>query len=217
MLSKKLNTDLVEASKPDAAVWSSVAAQEVPLVGTPIGMQPSVYISTGLAQRKVGAVTKVTAKCVHNETELAIRLEWEDANYNVERTDTLEFPDGAAVMFPIGDDAPLMTMGSEAQPVNAWHWRADHPNVGRSNFAAGLGTTEVTDEAQIKTESSYTNKRWSVVIRRALQVPGQEGKVRQFNLGDTTKVAFAVWEGGNSERGGLKAFSPQWYEIILEK
>lgn len=217
MLSKKLNTDLTELSKPDAAAWASAPAQEVSLIGVPIGMQPSLYISTGLADRKVGAVSKVTAKCVHSETEIAIRLEWSDPTCNVERTDTLEFPDGAAVMFPIGDDAPLMTMGSETQPVNAWHWRADRQGTGRSNFAAGLGSTEVTDEIQIKTEASYANKRWSVVLRRALQVPGQEAKTRQFNLGDTVKVAFAVWEGSNGERGGLKAFSPQWYEIVLEK
>ncbi len=217
MLSKKLNVDLAEVSKPDAAAWSAVATQEVSLIGVPLGMQPSVYISTGLANRKIGAVSKVSAKCVHNETELAIRLEWEDPNYNIEQKDNTEFPDGAAVLFPIGDDAPLMTMGSETQPVNAWHWRADRPASGRSNFAAGLGTTEVTDDKQIKTESNYANKRWSIVLRRALQVPGQEGKVRQFNLGDTVKMAFAVWEGSNGERGGLKAFSPQWYEIVLEK
>ncbi len=31
---------------------------------------------------------------------------------------------------------------------------------------------------------------------------------KQFNSGDTVKIAFEIWEGSNGERGGLKAFSP---------
>ena len=37
-----------------------------------------------------------------------------------------------------------------------------------------------------------------------------------LEAGGSTKVAFAVWEGGSGERAGIKAFSKQWRELTLE-
>jgi DMSO reductase family type II enzyme heme b subunit len=34
--------------------------------------------------------------------------------------------------------------------------------------------------------------------------------------GDTGKVAFAVWQGANQERGGLKATSLDWEPLEIE-
>jgi DMSO reductase family type II enzyme heme b subunit len=34
--------------------------------------------------------------------------------------------------------------------------------------------------------------------------------------GAVSKIAFAVWQGSDQERAGLKAFSPDWQELELD-
>jgi DMSO reductase family type II enzyme heme b subunit len=52
------------------------------------------------------------------------------------------------------------------------------------------------------------------VIARALRVETAE-PVAQLAAGQTTGFAVAVWEGGNGERAGIKAFSGEWRELAL--
>ncbi len=214
MLSKKVSLDAKAFGSPAAPAWSQAESSEIELIGVPVSMQPSTYIRSTMEGREVGAVKKVQVSSLHNGDEIAFRLEWTDPDQDLARTDTNIFPDGAALLFPLGADAPLMTMGAEGQPVNGWHWRADNPSHGKSNIANGLGTTEVTDPEAIATEAEYVNGNWSVVFRRALS-NGKDDE-RQFAAGESVKIAYAVWEGHNGERGGLKAFSPVWVELDVE-
>ncbi|MBK8309159.1 MAG: hypothetical protein IPL00_19200 [Gammaproteobacteria bacterium] len=55
-----------------------------------------------------------------------------------------------------------------------------------------------------------------VVIRRALQVQADRMTGIQFTPGQVLRSAFAVWDGGNQERAGIKAFSPAWLDLKLE-
>jgi hypothetical protein len=57
---------------------------------------------------------------------------------------------------------------------------------------------------------------WRLVLSRPLAVADQKGETVQLAVGGSTKVAFAVWEGGSGERAGIKAFSKQWRELTLE-
>jgi hypothetical protein len=38
----------------------------------------------------------------------------------------------------------------------------------------------------------------------------------QFTAGQAFRTTFAVWDGGNLERAGIKAFSPSWLELTLD-
>jgi hypothetical protein len=38
----------------------------------------------------------------------------------------------------------------------------------------------------------------------------------EFTGGQALRATFAVWDGGNLERAGIKAFSPSWLEMNLE-
>lgn len=216
MLSKKVSVDGAKFASPADSTWFQASSQDLDLMGVPVSMQPSVYISSTMQNRKVGKVSKVKVASLHNDNEIAFRLEWSDPDQNIERSDTNVFPDGAAIMFPVGDDAPIVTMGAEDQPVNTWHWRADRPDNGFNNISVGLGTSEVTNRDVIKTAAAYDNGVWSIVFRRALKA-GSASDMKQFASGEKHKVAYAVWEGGNGERGGLKAFSPAWVEFELEQ
>lgn len=214
MLAKSLTIDSTKLGDPDGSVWSAAEVESVALAPTPLELQPSLYLAKG-SGRSFGRVTRVDVRALHNGRELAFHLEWEDANRDVAVGDNDVFPDGAALLFPLRGDAPLMTMGSPEKPVAAWHWRADRPERARCNVAEGLGTTRVVDEAAVATMASWHDGRWRVVFRRPLRVEGAGDGVIQIGVGDTLQVAFAVWEGSNGERGGLKSFSPSWHAVTL--
>lgn len=216
MLSKKTSVSRADLERPDGALWRSVSVATIELTGTPIGLQPSPYIVASWAQRPIGKVKRLRARSVHNGTEIAFMLEWDDPAPERERTDTNVFPDGAGLLFPLRGDAPIASMGTEEQPVNAWHWRADRSDRPRSNLATGLGTTRVIDEKSIRTAATWEGGRWRVVFSRALRLEGAEDRAVQFAVGTTVKVGFAVWEGGSGERAGLKAYSPEWHPVTIE-
>ena len=132
MLARKLDISARELGDPGSAAWRRVKAEPVELAGVPLGMQPSASIIASRAGKTVGRVKRLRASSIHNGREIGFHLEWEDPTHNLEVSDTNSFPDGAALLFPIKGDAPLITMGSESQPVNAWHWRADRPDRART-------------------------------------------------------------------------------------
>ncbi|MBW2273258.1 MAG: ethylbenzene dehydrogenase [Deltaproteobacteria bacterium] len=203
-----------ELIRPDSKVWLEAKAEPVDLTGVPVSMQPTAFISNSWTGKPVGVVTGLTFSALHNGEDIALRLEWADPSQDLDIDDNDHFPDGAAVVFPMKDDAPLITMGSPQQPVNAWHWRADRPAEARNNVATGIGTTRVTKGAEIRTAARYHDGHWQVVFVRALRRSGVESTI-QLAAGQTTPIAFAVWEGSNGERGGLKSFSPRWYDLHI--
>ena len=203
-----------ELGKVDAGFWQQLPEQKVPLVGVPVAMQPTSFIVNNWKEQPVGIIESVNVKASHNGEFIAIRLEWADPDEDTTTDDNDRFPDGAAIMFPLKGDAPLVTMGSPEQPVNAWHWRADRPNKANNNIAGGFGTSRVTTETNISASSRHQDGKWQVVFIRKLQ-SDNTGHAVQFDISQTVNVAFAVWEGSNGERGGLKAFSPQWYTITV--
>jgi DMSO reductase family type II enzyme heme b subunit len=216
MIAKKVTNGEADLRDPASSVWRSVREEIVNLTPTPLGLQPSPYIVVSRATAEIGRVKRVRVRSAHNGSVIGFHLEWEDSSREVEMTDTDVFPDGAGILFPLKGDAPLTTMGEEKQPVTAWHWRADRPEHARNNVAAGLGTTRVTDERLIAVSAVWEKGRWRVAFTRALQIPAPSDEAIQFRVGSTMKVAFAVWEGSNGERAGIKAFSPEWQPLTVE-
>ncbi len=161
-------------------------------------------------------MSAVEVRAVHDGEQVSFLLSWDDPDRDAEPPVDDRFPDGAALLFPLADGAPLVTMGAEGKPVNAWHWRADRPDHARNNVSVGLGTTRVTADTSITTAALWDHGRWRVVFRRALQTKAPSGEAIQMQPGETLSVAFAVWEGSNGERGGLKSFSPAWHSLTLE-
>ena len=216
MLARKITVDAEAMRDPGSSVWRGARADHIALTGTPLGLQPSPYIIVSRADRPVGRIKELRVKVLHNGEEVAFCLDWTDPERNSEISDNTDFPDAVALLFPIKEDAPLITMGAEEQPVNAWYWRANRPDRARSNVAAGLGTSRVTDESAITTMARYSGDRWKIVFRRRLRVPAARDEAVQIEPGQPLKVAFAVWDGANGERGGLKSFSPSWHPVRFE-
>ena len=211
---KRAAVDKSTLLDPKAGVWREAEAVTLQLQATPVAMQPSKYIREAFDQSAIGAVKRLEVRALHNGSYVFFRLEWPDPDKDDDVSEPNRFADGAAVMFPFGEDAPLITMGSQAQPVNQWLWRADLEKP-YNVTTAGLGTTYRTPESFIEAGSVWERGRWAVVLARSLETPDPDNHVT-FKPGGTIKAGFCVWEGSNQERAGLKAYSPNWTEFTLE-
>lgn len=208
------NVDVEALLDADAAPWRSTAPETLALMGTPVGLQPTGAIRAAWTGKKIGTVESVTIAALHNGRELAFRLEWADPTENRDLTDTTSFPDAAAVLLPSTPDSVVMTMGAPTAPVNAWYWRAD-ADKSRNIIAEGIGTSRTVDVELVRGRGVWKEGRWKVVIARALRIDTKE-PIAQIDVGATSGFAVAVWDGANSERGGIKAFSGDWRELVLD-
>ena len=202
---------------PDAPAWSRVPAETVPLGPTPLANQPSEYVKASRDERSVGKVKSLEVRAAHDDRMVFIRLAWQDPERNVEITDNDVFPDGCGVLMPIGaGDTPIDEMGSKDVPVNAWFWRADRGDRATNVHAAGLGSTQYSEKSYIQARGAWRDGTWTVVFARPFAVHKQKTEAVQLAVGGTVRVGFAVWEGANGERGGLKAFSKEWRNLVLQ-
>jgi len=214
---KCAQTNLADAElfDPMGAAWSGVPAEAIDLSATPLASQPSSFVRS-YDPTKVGRVKQLEVQAVNNDATIFFRLSWQDEQKNLEVNENNQFPDGCGILMPLGGgDPPIQEMGAPGAPVNAWFWRADLGDQARNVVAEGLGTTRATERSPLVARSVYEDGVWHVVLARPLAVPGQSGEVAQLARGTATRVGFAVWEGGNGERGGLKAFSREWRELDI--
>ncbi len=199
----------------DDRIWAQHEKQEVSLVGTPAGMQPTAAIQVAWTNKKIGTVDRVDVSALHNGREIAFRLEWSATTENSKVADNDTFADAAAIALPVAPDAPIITMGAPGRPVNAWYWRADEPQNARQLSAEGLGTSLTFDRSVIQGRGSWKQGRWRVVLARALRVQS-ESPTAELVPGTPTGFGVAIWDGGNAERGGIKAFSGNWLPLELQ-
>lgn len=199
---------------PAANPWSEAEATQLSLQPTPVGMQPSEYITSTVKQSEIGAIGQVEVRALTNGSQLFFRLAWQDPTQNADSDQPNRFADGAAILFPFGDDAPIVSMGNAQQPVNQWHWRADFPNP-LNVTTAGLGTTYRTPESFVEAQARWGNGQWAVVLARPLETSDPDNHVA-FSTSQPIKAAFCVWDGDNQERAGLKSYTPSWTQFTWE-
>lgn len=219
MQCKKMTVTREELLDPVAPAWNGIPGEALTMDATPLANQPSEYIKASRDARQIGKVKNLMVQAVHNGTDILFRLTWEDASQNVEITDTFQFPDGCGILMPLSSEGaapPIDEMGSKDGPVNAWFWRADFKDGPRNTIARGLGSTQFSKRCPIVAKSVYGNTAWAVVFARPLAVPEQKDEATQLAPGATVKVGFAVWEGSNGERAGVKSFSKEWRDLALE-
>jgi DMSO reductase family type II enzyme heme b subunit len=181
---------------------------------TPWSSQPSEYAMNAWKERPFGLTSQLRVAAAHNGEALFFRLSWQDETEDDNIPDTDRFSDGAAVLFPVRSDAPLMTMGAPERAVNAWYWRPDLDEP-LSVTATGLGTTVRHSNASLAAAASYRDGGWQVVISRPFSARRDEEVA--LLPGQTTKTGFAVWQGSNQERAGIKAATLEWQPLEIEK
>ena len=206
--------DVESVLDPHGSVWREARSIGIEMLGTPLALQPTEAIRTRWAGKKIGAVEHVELSAVHDGNLLAFRLEWSDPTENAEASENDVFIDGAAVLLPVVPGALVSTMGEPGKPVNAWYWRADEAR-GFEVIAEGIGTSQTLDSERVRSRGVWKGGKWRVVLARAMRVDTKE-TVAQLESGARTGFAVAVWDGASGERAGIKAFSGEWREMVLE-
>lgn len=215
VLVKKVAASRQDLLNPNASFWAATPGLRIDMAATPLANQPSPYIKATYDETKIGAVKEIMVRALHNGKEIFFHFEWKSPAPNYEIGDVGTFPDGVAVLLPFKDPAQtqIKEMGSKDFPTNSWYWRPDFENKPKNQVAHGLSTSLYTETTPLVSSSEWQNGTWRVVIGRPLQV--QEEAVN-LSPGTQTAVGFAAWEGANGERGGVKSFSKEWRDLILE-
>lgn len=204
-----------ELLDPGSAAWRSIAAERIELDTVPLVLQPSEYVQVKWKDLPYGQTAEVAVSAAHNREAIFFRLHWQDDTDDSRPNDMADFPDQAAVMLPIADDAPISEMGLPDKPVNMWLWRADLESP-LYVTATGRGTTMRHPDSPLSAKAEYSDGSWQVVISRPFNVPLQAQYVVPLAPGITHKCTFAVWQGSNKERAGLKAYGPVWQPLEVE-
>ena len=99
---------------PEDPAWEKVPPMTLPLSGQvitrPVWPEP--------------AARALTVRSIHNGTDIAFLLEWQDNTKN-DRLTPGTFRDGVAIGLPLGDAPAFFCMGQLDHYINIWHWKAD--------------------------------------------------------------------------------------------
>ena len=177
-----------------------------PAVGVPLS-------SSGAAVPNGGStsIEEVQVEAARTEERLYLRLTWPDATRDVATDEVREFADAVAVQVPVNETArPPITMGSVDNPVNVWYWTG--LNRSEELLAGGPGTTTRFADQQLRTNATYADDRWRVVVSRPLETDAANRTA--ISASQDVDVALAVWNGSNMERSGRKATS-EWFYLAL--
>jgi len=217
---------------PEDAAWAKVSPMTLPLSGQvitrPVWPEPTARA--------------LTVRSLHNGTEIAFLLEWQDNTKN-DRLTPGTFRDGVAIGLPLGDAPAFFCMGQLDHYINIWHWKADwQSDIDRraartgekksgevrtfeviprrissvEDLIGGGFSTLTTKEKQGRVQGKATWKDgvWHVVMRRPLSSEEQENEAKLVP-GRIQTVSFAVWNGENKERNGQKAVAP-WFQLVID-
>lgn len=208
MLVTRRVKDVAALAEPGDSAWVRFEPTRIDMIPAPLAMQPTEYIRNSWAGRDYGADPGLEIATVHDGKRWALRASW-----NGVAPSGKDFPDALAIALPVRGKPVLALMGAEDAPIHFLRWQANKPGV-RSQLATGIGrTTNSGPELDCTVRAQAHDDRWQVVITRPL---GSRGEAAPLGAGAKTGIGFAVWRGGNDERGGIKAFSIDWTEMVLE-
>jgi len=178
--------------------------QTLTLVAAPTTMQPGGYVPVAYAGRDRPFTPSATIEAERAPGGWSVRLAWScpDPVHDVSG-DTDRFVDAAALSMPTTLDAPWITMGAPGKAVEGVLWRANETQLRRFQ-AEGLGSVKRSAEPPgWSVRAEWARDEWQL----RFDVPGGTP------LDEHLLLAFAIWRGAASDRGGLKSVSPGWIEL----
>ncbi|WP_422368168.1 ethylbenzene dehydrogenase-related protein [Pelagibius sp.] len=203
---------LRSVNDPDDTIW-----ERLPEYRTRLAPAPPVHESVALRLDEDAPGMDVYFSLARTSERFYVRLRWRDDSRDAATLHD-RFRDGAAVQFAIGDEETSYIMGSGPEaPVNIWYWRSDENSV-ESLAAGGPGSTTRLDAQPVSGDSRYQTgeeapaNQWVVVMSRPIAAAGEHQV--SFDR-PQVPIAFALWQGRNGERDGLKSVSEDWILVNL--
>jgi hypothetical protein len=68
---------------------------------------------------------EVTVRALHNGTDIAVLMVWQDDTHDQAALRPQDFRDAAAVQFSLTSNPPFFAMGEKNAPVNLWMWKSE--------------------------------------------------------------------------------------------
>ena len=188
----------------DDAAWDRIPAREISLTTAFPGHESIVGTS---------AVGQIAVQAARSADGVLVRLRWKDAAADTVK-DVSKFADGVAVQFALDRKTTTVPfMGGGGNMVNIWYWNA--AKNGAENMAAdGFGTATRLPTQDVRANGRHAGGEWTVVFFRPYRST-EKSAIRLSPKGGRYPVAFAVWEGSNQERDGLKAVTMVWQNLAL--
>lgn len=196
----------------DSTVWAGAESTAFVMHPTPLPMVQEVSPFLAISEGH-GAIKRLEVAALHNGNMLALRLKWASEKHD-KVVDLNSFVDGVGVLFPVARGANAVTMGAKGKPVNAWYWKADKKEpmeIIAEGFSA-VRRMKGNVGSDLKAVAEYRNGEWNVILRRSLVSASELVKLK---TGGSSKIAFAVWSGGNAERSGRKSFSGDFVDLEI--
>lgn len=171
----------------------------------------------------------VTVSALYNETDIAFLLEWDDRTRSIvgdadaaKISDKTLNSDAIQIQLPVtipeGMEKPYFIKGDNDHPVNLWTWTSGSVDAGNDvslENAAGLDeiTSRIAGDIGLTGTGVWKEGTWKAVLTRPLSTSSD--KDLQFEVGRFIPIAFAAWDGSNSEVGTKQTLTT-WYWILLK-
>lgn len=171
------------------------------LIAAPTAMQPAKYIKAAYADAIAPATTTLQVEALRDGDSWEIALKWACAKpVTTCAGETDRFVDAAAFFVPGHADANWITMGSAEAPVEGVLWRADRSDLLKIE-AQGMGAAQRTPTPALwRVKQEYNNGLYQL----RMLFPKWD------NLNRYQRAAFAIWQGDQRQRAGLKSVSAGW-------
>ena len=175
-------------------------------------MAPPVHPSVNLRYDPAAPTAPLYFRVAADAENLYIRLRWPDDSTDAQIS-AGRFADAAAVQFAlVGRTETSFMMGTPQAPVNIWYWNAGEAQA--QNLAAGGFGHHHRGERLAGPGGCRSHGRRGIgwwVVSRALTTSG-EHQVAVAG-GDDVHLTFAVWQGDEAQRDGLKRTSTDWITV----
>lgn len=178
--------------------------QTLSLIAAPTGMQPGNYVKAAYADASTPATPSLDINVMASGGSWEIHTRWACAQPNSTVSGyTDRFADALAILVPCAQEANWITMGSPEAPVEGILWRADRDGLIRIG-AQGLGSVQrQPSPAGWRVKSEYSKGVYTLMWL----FPKWE------NLERFKRCGFAVWQGAQHQRAGLKSVSAGWVDL----
>ncbi len=177
------------------------------------------------------SVEFVTVQAAYNQSEIVLRLQWDDRTESKGTDVTTTYkdddgtiyrdtqhPDQFVVQFPAkivpGGPLPYFLTGDGKRQTNLWWWRADrNKTVEMNGKGTGSLSYQALDSQDVQATVTFDDGRYTMVARRALSTADAKNDP-QLDEGMFVPIAFQAWDGSRGEVGTRRAVT-SWYWLHL--
>ncbi len=123
-------------------------------------------------------------------------------------TSQTRYPDTYVDEYPDAENPINRTAAYVGNPLA----QRDHDSPIENLIAEGFGTLTHADVQDVAGSGEWREGRWRALFARSLE-PADDSQA-SFAVGSRTNIAFAVWDGGSSDRDGVKSIA-QFIEMTI--